>query len=209
MAYGDLKLYYQPHSSNSRKVIMAALLLGLDIELVPKARATEYSKINPMGKVPTLVDGGFVLWESNAIMQYLADKTPGATLYPTAALPRADVNRWLFWGAAHWQAAIHVLMSERVAKQMHGRGDPDPKIVEFGETEFLRYATALNEHLENRTYVVGDALTIADLALAVPLMNTARAKLPIGGFSNIQTWFARIQSLDAWSKTEPPSQPQP
>ena len=80
-----------------------------------------------------LDDDGFLLWESRAIMQYLADKTPGQSLYPTDARPRADVNRWLFWDAAHFAQGVATLTFERLVKRIGGRGEPDP--AEIKQTE--------------------------------------------------------------------------
>src|SRR5579862_1624600 len=103
-----MRLYHHPLSSNARRAVMAALHLGTEVELVHvdlgkgEQRKPDYLKRNPNGKVPVLDDDGFLLWESCAIMQYLADRTPGQTLYPTELRARADVNRWLFWSAHHF-----------------------------------------------------------------------------------------------------------
>ncbi len=96
-------LHYHPISSNSRRVLMTAQHLGIDLELVvvdlPKAAqyTPDFLKINPNHHVPVLEHDGSMLWESYAIMQYLADLTPGQSVYPTELQARADVNRWLFW----------------------------------------------------------------------------------------------------------------
>jgi glutathione S-transferase len=206
-----MKLYHHPLSSNARKAIMAASLLGAEMELVlvdlknGKNKTPEYLKINPMGKVPTLVDGDLTLWESHAIMQYLADKTPGNALYPGDLAMRAEVNRWLFWGTAHWSAAIAIIVNQNLLKKQMGRGDPDPTLVSFAEGEFKRFAKVLDDRLASTDYVAGRALTLADLALSAPLMYAVPAKIPVQPFANIQNWFGRIQDLDAWKKTNPPS----
>jgi glutathione S-transferase len=202
-----MKLYHDPLSSNARKAVMTAQLLGMDLELVHvdlttgKNRMAEYLKINPMGKVPTLVDDDLVLWESHAIMQYLADKKPGNTLYPIELAARADVNRWLFWASGHWGANLALLINQNLLKKMMGKGDPDPTIVALAEGEIGRFGKVLDDHLGTRTYVCGKALTLGDLALAAPLTYAVPAKFPIDGFANIQKWFAKIQDLDAWKNT--------
>lgn len=81
-------------------------------------RAAAYLKINPNGKVPVLEHAGFHLWESHAIMQYLADLDARQTVYPKAAQPRADVNRWLFWSAYHFTPAVGFISRERISKKM-------------------------------------------------------------------------------------------
>lgn len=102
-------------------------------------KTPEYLRVNPMGKVPTLVDGNFVLWESHAIMAYLADRKPGTTLFPADARSRADVNRWLFWTSAHRSANIAILVNQRVIEKLMSLGDPDPALVGFAQPEFERF----------------------------------------------------------------------
>jgi len=109
MAKGmEMRLYFHPLSSNSRRVTMTAQQLGLELDLIvidllkSEHSDPEFLKFNPNGKVPLLEDGGFYLWESHAIMQYLADRCPGQDLYPREVRARADVNRWLFWSAYHF-----------------------------------------------------------------------------------------------------------
>src|SRR3712207_1874743 len=98
-----MKLYTHPLSPACRKVLVAAAILGVPLELeVVNAQASEhrspaYMRLNPNALFPTLEDGDFVLWESNAILQYIASKTPGNALWPEDARVRADVARWQFW----------------------------------------------------------------------------------------------------------------
>ena len=83
-----MRLYYHPLSSNSRRVVVTAIHLGVELEFVVvdlvagEHRSAEYLRRNPNGKVPLLDDDGFLLWESHAIMQYLADRSGGQAIYP-------------------------------------------------------------------------------------------------------------------------------
>lgn len=204
-----MKLHYGKLSSSSRRVTMTARLLGISLEensvdLRDRTHRAALEKLNPNSKVPVLEDDGFVLWESNAIMQYLCERTPGQTLYPSEPRARAEVHRWLSWSAAHWSPAIGGLGWENVWKKLAVGGDPDPEQVKRHETMFVQFATVLDAHLANRTWMVGDALTLADLAIATPLMMTRLAKLPVRSYSHVQAWFGRIQELPAWQATEPP-----
>jgi len=208
-----MKLYTFPLSSNARKAVMAAHLLGSDVEHVLVNLATgdqrkpEFLKLNPNGKVPVLQDGDFVLTESNAIMMYLADKVPGNKVYPSEPRARAIVNQWLFWQANHWGPAIAALNFENVLKKMFGGGDPDPVHVKRNEDFLRQFGAVLDGRLADRPWVAGDHVTIADIALAAPLMSMSMVKLPLDGFANVLAWFGRVKELDAWKKSEPPPMP--
>jgi glutathione S-transferase len=202
-----MRLYHHPLSSNARRARMAALHLEVKLELVVvdlakgAQRSRSFLQINPNGKVPVLDDEGFILWESHAIMQYLADKTPGQSVYPQEIHARADVNRWLFWSAHHFQPAVSILGWENVVKPMIGAGDPDPAAIKRGEALVSDLGCVLDEHLEGKQWIAQDRLTLADLAIASPLMVMGPARLPLTDRANLLAWFGRVQALDAWKKT--------
>ena len=212
-----MRLHHSPFSANARRAVMTALHLGLvrdeekgvgpRVELVVvdlragQQRTPAYLKLNPNGRVPTLEDGSFALTESHAIMQYLADLTPGQTIYPTELRARANVNRWLFWNAHHFAPAVAVLNREHNVKKILGLGDADPKEVERGNQLVTQCAVVLDAHLAGREWIAEDKLTLADLALATPLANAASAKLPIEPYTHIHKWLGRVQDLSAWKKS--------
>jgi glutathione S-transferase len=202
-----MRLYHHPYSDNARRAVMTALCLNSPVELVfvdlakGEQRQPQFLKLNPNHKVPVLEDDGFVLWESHAIMQYLADKTPRQTLYPCETRARADVNRWLFWCAQHLSPAVGILNWEHAIKGMIGLGAADPGEVQRGETLVREYAGILDSHLSSRDWISGDALSLADIAIATPFGSTVRAKLPVAELKNVQRWFASMQALDVWKKT--------
>ncbi|AEI66423.1 glutathione S-transferase family protein [Corallococcus macrosporus] len=207
-----MKLYFHPMSGNSRRVLLVAAHLDLPLERVvvdlPRGeqRAASHLARNPMGRVPVLDDNGFLLWESRAIMQYLAEQTPGQTLYPADAQGRADVNRWLSWCATHMSPAATVLVFERFVKALKGDA-PDPAEVARGEALFAQSAPILDAHLAGREWVAQGRLTLADLSLASAFALAGPARLPLGGYANLQTWLGRVQALEAWKRTAPPAPP--
>src|SRR6185437_2351446 len=107
-----MKLYLHPASPNCMVVLAVAtqLEIALDTETIDlfagQQRSPDYLAINPNGAVPALRDGDFLLSESNAIIQYLADGKPGNPLWPQDRQRRADIARWQFWSLAHWLPAL-------------------------------------------------------------------------------------------------------
>jgi glutathione S-transferase len=202
-----MRLYYHPFSFNARRAVMAAIHLGAPVELVLVDLAKreqlqpQFLKMNPNHRVPVLADGDFYLWESYAIMQYLADKTPGQTVYPTELRARADVNRWMFWSSQHFSPAIAVFNWENVVKGLIGLGGPDPAEIKRGQTLFTPLAEVLDAHLAGRDWICGSSVTLADLAVAAALGHAGPAKVPVEPYANIQKWMQGVQGLEAWKKT--------
>jgi len=201
-----MKLYFNPASSNCRKVLFVATHLGIEHEreLVDlrggQQRTPEFLKLNPNGKVPVLTDGELVLWESNAIMGYLAGQKDNSLWPKTNA--RYDIMRWMFWESGHLQPAAGKLLSENYFKGMRGE-TPNPELVKAGEADFSKYAAVLNGHLETHRWLAGDGPTLADVAVASVISWREIAKLPLDGFKHIGEWYGRFEALDAWKATAP------
>ena len=203
-----MQLYHHPLSASARRVLMAAAHLGVALDLVeidltsPDDRR-RLEEMNANSKVPVLVDGDFVLWESCAIMQYLADGTPGQTVYPHDRAARADVNRWMFWTCQHFAPALGVFGWENVWKKAVTGEDADPRELARGARDVAQTAAVLDKHLATRRWLVGDAVTLADYAMAAPLMYKEQARLPLDDYPHVLAWFARVQELPAWQRTTP------
>jgi glutathione S-transferase len=204
-----MKLYMNPASPNVRRVRLTAAVLGLELEekkldfAKGEHKNPEYLALNPNGAVPTLVDGDFVLTESRAIMQYLASKKPESGLLPRDEQARADVTRWQFWDSSHFSPQLGTFTFQKLLKPMYGMGEPDKAKLDEALTNFRRFAAVLNKRLEGKRYVVGDALTLADLTIASSLMYAKQTDVPLGEFPGIQAWFSPIADMDAWKKTSP------
>jgi glutathione S-transferase len=204
-----MKLYCFPPSPNTWKVRAAAHYMGvpLELELVDltkgQQRSENYLALNPCGRTPVLVDGDFMLWESNAIMQYLGAKV-GTPLWPEEARTRADIMRWQSWQLAHWQPTIVPFIAENIIKaQILKAGEPDQAAIAKATEGFHREAPMLDAHLARHEYLVGDALTLADFAVAAPLFHADRAKVPVAQYRNIGRWFSKQALLPAWQETAP------
>src|SRR5262245_48609366 len=159
-----MKLYGFPPSPNTWKVRAVAAQLGIPLEFelvdLTKPRTAAYLALNPTGRTPTLVDGDFILWESNVIMQYVASRSAN-TLWPDDARTRADIARWQFWQLGHFSGeACAPLTFQRLVKKILNLGPPDEAIVAKGTEAFNRDARLLDAHLSKHSYLVGNALTL-------------------------------------------------
>ena len=163
-----MKIYDFPLSPNCRKVRAIVYELGLKVDFSPvnlfkgEQRTPEVAALNPNARVPILVDGDFVLWESNAIASYLAE---GTHLMPTTRRERADVERWGDWQLAHLGPAISKVAFQRLVKPMTGQGQPDAAVVAEGTADYAKFTAVLEASLGQREYVAG-RLSIADFILA-------------------------------------------
>lgn len=208
-----MKLYYHPNSPNCVDVLAAANQLGipLETELVELTKGAQrnpaYLKINPNGKVPALVDGDFILWESNVIMQYLASKKPGSSLWPADDNIRADICRWQFWQASQWNRGTGILVWENLIKRFLNLGAPDPAKIQEGTDLFHTSASVLDNHLKGREYLVGKNLTLADFSVAAMLVYAGPGRYPLENYPEIRAWYGRIAVLDSWKKALPQFMP--
>jgi glutathione S-transferase len=205
-----MKLYYFPPSPNTRKAHAVAIHLGLplDLRLIDlqqgEQRTPEFMALNPTGRTPVLQDGDFILWESTAIMQYLASQVPNS-LWPEDARSRADIMRWQSWQLAHWHGVCQPLQYENFVKPLLQLGEPDPQVVQEATERFHQEAAVLNDHLAEREFLVGDGLTLADFSVASDLTYAGPGQFPLTDYAHLRAWYARIEALPAWQQTNPRS----
>ncbi len=200
-----MRLYLFPPSSRSLGVVALKNHLAIDCELTPvdlgrgDQRAPEYVALNPNRKVPTLEDEGFVVWEANAILFYLASKRPERGLWPADLRGQADVLRWLAWQSAHWDAeSIGMVTFEKNSKVVLGLAAPDPAFVARGAENFARFASVLDDHLKGESWIIGERLTIADFSIGALVPTAVRCGLPIDHFCEIRRWYESLLALPAW-----------
>ena len=210
----SIEIYAFPPSPRAFKAIAVANHLGLDVTIRAldfskgEHKTPDYAALNPNMLMPTLKDGDYVLWESNAIMQYLAGKKPQSGLLPSDERGRLDVTRWQFWDLAHWDPAVALLLIEKFVKpKMLGVNDVDEAAIVRGTEMFHRAATMLDRHLQGRKYVTGDALTLADFAIGAPLNYAGEGCFPLDQYGEIRRWHAGLMTLPAWQQTMAASAP--
>jgi len=177
---------------NNRKVeaFIKHYDLGVDIKQVnfreQENKSEAFLARNPMGKVPVLVDGELNLWESNAILTYLARKFPATGVLPEDPAGRADVDRWLHWQSCHLMPAMGVLKTD---------SDADPAAV------LNPLLQVLDKGLEGKEYLCG-SLTVADFAVVAYLLTKMGRSLDLSDMPNVAAWRERMAGLKGFLETE-------
>ena len=145
-----MKIYADPITINCRKVLAGLDLMKAPYELAHvdyfkgEQKGDAYLAINPNASIPAMVDGDLVLWESNAILQYAADRNGGSSAYPTDLKTRADINRWLLWESSSWFPSCYVYLVENCVKPLLGG---TATMETFVENAALPFARAVNATL--------------------------------------------------------------
>jgi glutathione S-transferase len=201
-----MKLYQHPFSPNCQKVVALAYEVGVPLELATVeifkggARSPAMLAKNPNGKVPILEDDDFVLWESRAMLAYIAAKTGRVDLAPTSPRERAEVDRWTAWQGAHFGPAIRKVAFERIVKKLVGQGAPDEAVVKAGIAEFALTAGVLEQTLGTKEYLCG-RLTLADFDLAPYAALAADCGLDFDPYPKAKAWLGRMIARDSMKKT--------
>jgi len=191
-------------SAPTRATRVAWLLeeLGLEYALVHAfdPRTDEYGALNPNRKVPTLVDDGFVVWESMACNLYLARKYGGA-LWPDSLEDQTRATMWSFWVMTEVERPILDTMSKR-------RSDPDG--VKAAHLELERPFGVLEAHLADRPCLLGEVLSVADFNVDSVVKLGHFGGLDFGPYPHIADWDARLGARDSFKNvTELPMSPPP
>ena len=195
-----MQLYGFWRSGNTRKVRLCLAELGADytfvvVDLASGAqRAPDYLRLNPNGVVPTLVDGDLVLWESSAILLYLAEKYPQAGLLPVRLDERARVYKWLVWQPATFNPPRQRLVAE-LARPPAQR---DPAVIASLRGIIDRNLEILAEALGCNEYLLG-RYTLADLVMLPHLAALRDADFALPG--TIDRYLDRLAARPAWQAT--------
>lgn len=202
-----MKVYADPITVNCRKVLAGLDLIGAEFERVHvdyftgQHKSAEYVALNPNASVPALVDGDLVLWESNAILMYAADKVGNHAAYPTDLKVRADVNRWLLWEASAWFGSCYVYLVEHCVKPLLA-AEADPAIIAAQDETWNKLAGILDARLATHDWIAGAGPTIADIAIAAPMHLHPYQKLPLAKHPNLHRWMTeRVEKLPCWHRS--------
>jgi glutathione S-transferase len=159
-------------------------------------KSPAFLKINPMGKVPAMVDGEVTLFESMAINFYIAD-TYKKELLGASAGERGLVHQWSFWASSELQGPIIEIFIQQVFVPDDKR---DHKIIENALNKLPTLLTVLNNSLENKKYLVGNQFTLADLNTASVASICPMIGVNLTEYPNITNWLGAISDRPAFQK---------
>jgi len=203
-----LEVYLDPCTVNSRKVLAGLDLLGTQFHLnhvnyiTSEHKGEKYLKINPHATVPSAVDDGNPITQSNAILMYAADRDGDNPAYPKDLKQRAEVNQWLLWEASAWFPSCYICLVEYVVKPLL-KSEPNQSIIDAEAPNWHKLATILDNRFAKTKWLCGDQLTIADIAVAAPMHLHTAQHLPLDQYPNLKRWMTEdIEKLPCWQKTQ-------
>ncbi len=199
-----LKIYGGDLSSPANKVRFVANSLGLPYEYIQvkiregENRTPEFLKLHPAGKIPVIDDHGFVLFESNAIIKYLARKAK-SPLYPSELEKRAVVDQWINFSSIHIGEAVGKVLYNRIFAPML-KVPVDERSIQDGLKFLDRFLPVVNYQLAQNAYLAGKDLSLADMTLLAALDPCEVAQIDISFYSNIVKWRRDLKQKDFYTK---------
>lgn len=190
-----LKILGRKTSSNVQKVLWLCSEIGLAHEREDiggpfgRNRDPAYLAVNPNGLVPTIDDDGFVLWESHAIMRYLAAKHGAEALWPANLQQRADIDRWLDWGATVIGPAITPMFLQIIRTP---KPDQDAKAIEASRQRTADALGILERQLAGRPFIAGDRFTLADIPSGIQTYRWFQFPVERPDLPNVKAWYERL-----------------
>ena len=191
-----LKIYGRLTSVNVQKVVWCADELGLTYERVEAGgkygvvSTPEYRAMNPNGLIPVIDDDGFVLWESNAIVRYLAGRYGEGTLWPADAHTRADADRWMDWQATSFNPAFRPAFIQLVRTPVAQR---DAAVVEQSRVGVEKRLAILDAHLVSHAFVAGAAFTMGDIPLGCSVDRWFKMPIVREAHPNVERWYQALR----------------
>jgi glutathione S-transferase len=192
-------------SANVQKVRWALAELGLDYEHIPLGgkfggnRTPEYLAMNPNGLVPTLRDENLVLWESHAIVRYLAARYGVGSLWPADPVARAECDRWTDWTATTFQPAWIDVFWRFYRTPPRQR---DAAAIAKGVTDTENCLAIMDVRLGHSRFLAGDELTYAELVGGIAMFRwTTMGLETTRTFAHVERWHAELRQRQAYRET--------
>jgi glutathione S-transferase len=190
---------YGPTASRAARALWIAHELDIPFEHVgmemKDLKTPEYLKVNPNGKVPTLVDGDFKLFESMAINLYLAKRFNKDGFWPATPEDQARCYQWSFWGMTEIEKPLLTILIDMFMTAPDKR---KPEAVAEAQKTLPKPFAVLNAALEGHEYLLGSNFTVADLNLASILSWSRPIKYDFKPYPNVGAWLDRCLSRPAY-----------
>lgn len=199
-----MKLYRHPLSGNAHRAELFLSLLKLDYQLVDvdlltgEQKNPEFIAKNPFGRVPVLEDDSITISESNAILVYLAKRYGDSSWLPNDSVNAAEVERWL-------AITAHDISEGPAAARLVTVFNSPNYDLESCQKRAQNLFEIINQHLSNHHYLIGDQITIADIAAYAYIAHAPEGGVSLDGYSAITDWLARVEALNGFvpmQKTE-------
>ena len=196
-----LVVWGRKNSVNVQKVLWCCEEIGLKYQRKEAGGAfgvvntPEYRSLNPNRLVPTIDDEGLVLWESNAVVRYLAAKYRAGALWPDALATRADADRWMDWQQTTFWPAIRPLFFGLVRTPPEQR---DARPIEESRVKTADLLGILDHHLASRAFVAGDGFTMGDIPLGCAIWRWMALPIERPARPNVQRWFDALSQRGAF-----------
>ena len=187
-----LRILGKASSINVRKVLWTCEEIG-----IAYARADDGPELrqNPNGLVPVIVDGDFVLWESNSIIRYLANKWAAHALLPVEPRARAEVDRWIDWQATEFNSAWRYAFSAIVRRNPAFN---DAGQIENSKKQWTHMVGILDDRLSHNAYVAGPAFTLADIPVGLSVNRWFLTPFERPTFQHVEAYYERLGSRPAF-----------
>lgn len=198
-----LKVWGRVNSINVQKVLWALDELKLPYERIDAGMAfgvvndPAYKKMNPNSRVPTIDDDGFVLWESNAIVRYLAAKHAAGSLWPNDLKVRADADRWMDWATSTIQPVITPVFWGLIRTPADKR---DMAVIAAEAEKTAQAFEVLEQGLEGKQYTAGADFTMGDIPIGAFVYRWYALDVKHPALKNVEAYYKRLQERPAFRK---------
>ena len=198
-----LKILGRKNSSNVQKALWCCAELGLDFKREDvggqfgKNREPEYLALNPNGLIPTVIDDGFVLWESNSIIRYLAVKHGDRTLYPADLQTRAAAERWMDWQLSVVVPAIHPVFWGLIRTPADKR---DHAVIATARDKLANAMKILDDYLGRTDFVAGSSFSVGDIPVGIMTYRWYTLDIEREDLPNLKRWYDRLTQRSGFQK---------
>jgi len=198
-----LKIWGRVNSVNVKKALWALEELAVKYERIDAGmqfgvvKTAEYKKLNPNSLVPTIEDDSFVLWESHAIVRYLAAQHGAGTLWPAELRVRADADRWMDWTHSFAREFQRPVFWPMVRTPPEKR---DMKAIEEACKKCGELLAIPDQVLSNRSFLAGSTFTMGDIPLGCHVQLWMRLPIERPAHRNLEAWFQRLCARPAYKK---------